>query len=59
MRTQTVYQPQFEDWMFYALLPFVGCATLAVSAFMAVFLAWETLFAVGAGRTASALRWHP
>src|SRR5579885_2187270 len=48
IRTQTLYQPQFEEWMFHALLPLAGYATLAVSAFTAVFRAPETLFAVGA-----------
>jgi hypothetical protein len=48
MRMQTIYQPQFADWMFYALLPLVGYATLATSAFTAAFHTWETLFAVGA-----------
>src|SRR5215467_1353219 len=27
MRTQNVYKPVFEDWIFHALLPIVGYAT--------------------------------
>jgi len=33
MRTQTVYTPEFEDWLFHALLPLAAYATLDVSAF--------------------------
>jgi hypothetical protein len=32
MRLQTVYSPQFEDWLFHVLLPFAAYATLAGSA---------------------------
>jgi hypothetical protein len=48
MRRQTVYQAQFEDWVFYALLPLAGYATLALTAFAAASRSWETLFAIGA-----------
>ena len=33
MRTQGVYQPEFEDWLFHALLPFVAYIILAGAAF--------------------------
>jgi hypothetical protein len=32
MRKQTVYAPQFEDWLFHVLLPFAAYGTLAASA---------------------------
>jgi hypothetical protein len=35
MRKQTVYKPEFEDWLFHALLPFAAYATLAGSAYAA------------------------
>jgi hypothetical protein len=33
MRRQTAYQPEFEDWLFHALLPFAAYGTLFASAF--------------------------
>lgn len=33
MRSQTIYHPIFEDWLFYALLPLFAYAMLAVSAY--------------------------
>jgi len=47
MRVQTAYQPEFEDWLFHALLPFVAYATLAISAFARSHM-YEALFAVAA-----------
>jgi hypothetical protein len=35
MRGQTTYQPEFEDWLFHALLPFAAYAMLALSALAA------------------------
>jgi len=35
MRTQTVYRPVFEDWVFHAALPLAAYATLLGSAFTA------------------------
>jgi len=32
MHRQTTYQPVLEDWLFHALLPFLGYAVLAISA---------------------------
>jgi hypothetical protein len=36
MRTQSVYKPVFEDWIFHALLPFAAYVTLAASAWLSV-----------------------
>ncbi len=35
MRKQTLYKPQFEDWLFHVLLPFAAYATLAGTAYAA------------------------
>jgi uncharacterized membrane protein len=35
MRTQTAYQPEFEDWLCHVLLPIAAYAILAASAYMA------------------------
>jgi hypothetical protein len=48
MRRQTVYQPEFEDWLFHTLLPLAAYATLALSAFAAPSHTREALFGVGA-----------
>jgi hypothetical protein len=48
MRMQTAYRPEFEDWMFHALLPFAAYAMLAVWAYAARAHAREALFGVGA-----------
>src|SRR5689334_5694185 len=32
MRTQTVYKPVFEDWLFHAILPVTAYAILPISA---------------------------
>jgi hypothetical protein len=48
MRSQTVYQPEFEDWLFHLLLPLGPYATLAISAFAAPLQTREALFGVGA-----------
>jgi hypothetical protein len=48
MRVQTTYQPEFEDWLFHALLPLVAYAVLVLSAFAAPSYVRETLFSVGA-----------
>jgi hypothetical protein len=48
MRSQTVYQPEFEDWLFHAMLPLLAYATLAGSAFAAPLQTREALFGVGA-----------
>lgn len=48
MRTQTVYRPALEDWLFYAVLPSGAYALLAVSALAARSHTPEALFGVGA-----------
>jgi hypothetical protein len=35
MRLQSIYKPQFEDWLFHVLLPLAAYAALAASAFTA------------------------
>lgn len=47
MRVQTTYRPDFEDWLFHALLPLTGYAMLALSAFAAPSHMREALFVVG------------
>ena len=44
---QAVYHPQFEDWLFHALLPLVAYAMLVGGAFTAPSHTREALFAVG------------
>ena len=46
MRMQSVYQTQFEDWVFHALLPIAAYATLLLSAFGAS-VTRVALFGVG------------
>jgi hypothetical protein len=48
MRKQTVYRPQFEDWLFHVLLCFTAYVLLALSSFVAFFYPGEALFGVGA-----------
>jgi hypothetical protein len=48
MRVQTIYTPEFEDWLFHALLPFAAYAILAASSFAARSYAPEALFGVAA-----------
>ena len=48
MRMQSAYQPELEDWLFHALLPFAAYVALAVSAYAALAHAREALFGVGA-----------
>jgi hypothetical protein len=48
MRAQAAYQPEFEDWLFHVLLPFVSYAALAVSAFLSRSQTYTALFGVGA-----------
>ncbi|HEV2315189.1 MAG TPA: hypothetical protein VGR94_07780 [Candidatus Acidoferrales bacterium] len=50
MQTQTTYKPEFEDWLFHALLPFAAYTTLAASAYATRAHAREAMF--GAGVTA-------
>ncbi|HTV53830.1 MAG TPA: hypothetical protein VMI06_02840 [Terriglobia bacterium] len=48
MRVQDIYTPEFEDWLFHALLPFAAYVTLAGSAYAARENVRGALFAVGA-----------
>jgi hypothetical protein len=48
MRRQSVYTPEFEDWLFHLLLPFVAYVILAGSAFAARSRAHEAMFGVAA-----------
>lgn len=48
MRTQSVYSPQFEDWLFHVLLPFAAYGTLAASAYAAGRDAHRAMFGVAA-----------
>ena len=47
MRGQNVYRPQFEDWLFHAVLPMAAYLTLALSAGAAGWRPREVLFGVG------------
>ena len=47
VRRQTVYQPEFEDWLFHVLLPLGAYVALALSALVAPFKARDALFGVG------------
>ena len=48
LRTQQVYKPVFEDWLFHVLLPFVSYAMLAGSAYAAQANPRRALFLVAA-----------
>jgi hypothetical protein len=48
MRRQTGYQPVFEDWLFYVLLPCVAYVVLAISAYASRSYARPALFLAGA-----------
>ena len=48
MRRQTFYQPEFEDWLFHAILPLAAYAILAISAFATPSRTREALFGIGA-----------
>jgi len=45
---QTVYKPEFEDWLFHVLLPFAGYVTLSVCALAARSHAAKALYGVSA-----------
>lgn len=48
MRRQQIYRPEFEDWLFHALLPLAAYGALVTSAFAAGSLAQQALYGVGA-----------
>jgi hypothetical protein len=48
MRSQSAYQPEFEDWLFHGALPFLAYATLAIAASAATSHTQYASFGVGA-----------
>ncbi|HVZ17847.1 MAG TPA: hypothetical protein VG897_12060 [Terriglobales bacterium] len=48
MRLQTAYKPEFEDWLFHSILPFLAYITLAVSSLVANAHPRDWLFAIAA-----------
>jgi hypothetical protein len=48
MRTQGVYEPEFEDWLCHVVLPVIAYATLALSAVAALSHTRQSLFGIGA-----------
>jgi hypothetical protein len=46
MRSQTAYRPEFEDWLFHSLLPFVAYGILSVAGFAVRIHVRGALFAV-------------
>jgi len=48
IRRQTAYRPEFEDWLFFVVLPFVAHGTLLASALTAWWHVRESLVGVGA-----------
>lgn len=48
MRAQTLYRPQFEDWLFHVLVPLAAYGTLALSAWATLYYPHEALFGVAA-----------
>jgi hypothetical protein len=48
IRQQTVYKPQFEDWLCHAVLPLFAYVMLALTPFTAPTHTHESLFGVGA-----------
>jgi hypothetical protein len=47
LRSQTVYKPVFEDWLFHAVLPLAAYAVLMLSSFAASSRTRQALFSVG------------
>jgi hypothetical protein len=47
VRGQTVYQPDFGDWVYFVLLPLVGYVILALSGFATPPYETEALFGIG------------
>lgn len=48
MRMQSVYKPEFEDWLFHVLLPFAAYAALAGSAIATHGSLLDAMFGAGA-----------
>ena len=49
LRVQTSYRPEFEDWLFHAILPFAAYTMLAASAYAARRNVYGPMFGVAAG----------
>lgn len=47
MKTQTSYEPELEDWVFHAILPFAAYMMIALTALTAASYPRESLFALG------------
>jgi hypothetical protein len=47
MVRQSAYQPEFEDWVFHGVLPFIAYAAIAATALCATSHIQEALFGVG------------
>ena len=47
MLRQSAYEPEFEDWAFHGVLPFIAYAAIAATALAAAFHLNEALFGVG------------
>lgn len=47
LRRLMAYRPEFEDWLFHAILPLIAYLLLAVAAFATLAQARNALFAVG------------
>jgi hypothetical protein len=48
MRSQSAYEPGFEDWSFHAVVPFTAYALLAITALRVTSHPRGALFGVGA-----------
>lgn len=48
MRSQPLYKPQFEDWLFHGLLPFAAYTTLLISAYAVFRQCSHSVFGVAA-----------
>jgi uncharacterized membrane protein len=48
LQSQTVYKPEFEDWLFHAVLPIAAYALLIAAAFAGFFIEGPALFGVAA-----------
>jgi hypothetical protein len=48
MRTQNLYRPVLEDWLFHAVLPLAGYAVLAVAGYAARTHERDALFGIAA-----------
>ena len=46
MRRQTTYRPDYDDWVFFCLLPMVGYGVLCISALIATSRAHDALLGV-------------